>query len=75
MKYSKFYFKNVRISLDTLNTKFRGASLMRNLRKVASHITGMTIRSMRSVLNFFSLANVVRKGDSDVGDNVMLMIS
>ena len=27
---------------------------MRNLRKCASHITGMTIRSMRSVLKFFS---------------------
>jgi len=52
MKYSKFYFTNVRISVDILNIKFRGASLMRNLRKVASHITGMTIRSMRSVLKF-----------------------
>ena len=53
MKYSKFYFKNVRILLDTLNIKFRGASMLKDIRRVASHITGMTIRSMRSVLKFF----------------------
>merc|ERR1712133_353688 len=32
--------------------EIQGASLMRNLRKVASHITGMTIRSMRTSMNF-----------------------
>ena len=53
MKYSKFWFQNGQFLLETLNIKFRGASLMRNLRKCASHITGMTIRSMRSVLKFF----------------------
>merc|ERR1711917_82625 len=32
--------------------EIQGASLMRNLRKVASHITGMTIRSMRTSMNY-----------------------
>lgn len=32
--------------------QIQGASMLRDIRKVASHITGMTIRSMRTSMNF-----------------------